>query len=132
MKKIMFVSVMVAVFCIAACGTTDTKANSNYVESGKQTKPHHHVCVIANTAKSNNVFEAIVGGKAQLVEMLRFKVQAMIDEKYSKLKELSKLDDSLYPSLKKEEKETLLFREEERLRCLPVQIPARGTEGPLP
>lgn len=114
MKKSIISAILVFVFVLmmAACGSTDTKVNSNYVESGKQTKPQHPVCVVTNTTFSN-AFKAMVRGRAQLVEMLRFKVQAMIDEKYPKLKELNKLDDSLPPSLKKEEKEILLLREHE-------------------
>lgn len=114
MKKSVILTLLAfAVFCgLSACGSTDTKVNSNYGENGKPTKPQHPVCVITNTTFSN-AFKAMVRGKAQLVEMLRFKVQAMIDEKYPKLKELNKLDDSLPPSLKKEEKEILLLREHE-------------------
>lgn len=125
MKKSVILTLLAfAVFCgLSACGSTDTKVNSNYGENGKPTKPQHPVCVVTQKELiTDNAFKAMVRGKAQLVEMLRFKVQAMIDEKYPRLNKLDDRLSNMIAPLSKEEKEALDFKEDEFRKAIEVEL----------
>lgn len=115
--------VVAVVLMMGACETTNTKTNSNYAENGKLTNPQHPVCVVTQKELiTDNAFKAMVRGKAQLVEMLRFKVQAMIDEKYPRLNKLDDRLSNMIAPLSKEEKEALDFNAEKFIKAMEERL----------